>query len=76
MQTIAEIVEAARRLSDDERRRLVEVLRGNERQEPIAEQRRDVLSSWLGLAGTFHSTFTDVSTEKYKHLADVYADER
>lgn len=76
MKTIAEIVEAARRLSDDERKRLVEALQGNGRQEPIDEQRRDAMSSWLGLAGTFHSAFTDVSTEKYKHLADVYADER
>jgi hypothetical protein len=76
MQTLAEIVEAARRLSDDERRRLVEALQDNGRQEPIDEQRRDAMSSWLGLAGTFHSAFTDVSTEKYKHLADVYADER
>lgn len=34
------------------------------------------MSSWLSFAGRFHSDFTDVSTEKYKHLADVYADER
>jgi DNA-binding GntR family transcriptional regulator len=74
MQTIAEIVEAARRLSDDDRRRLVEALQ-DRRQEPI-EQRRDAMSSWLSLAGIFHSAFTDVSTEKYKHLADVYSDER
>jgi hypothetical protein len=76
MQTIEAILEAARRLSEGERRRLVEALQGNGREAPIEEQRRDALSSWLGLAGTFHSDFTDVSTEKYKHLPDVYADER
>jgi len=76
MQTIEAILEAARRLSEGERRRLVEALQGNAREAPIEEQRRDALSSWLGLAGTFHSDFTDVSTEKYKHLPDVYADER
>ena len=76
MQTVEEILDAARRLPEGERRRLVEALQGNRREEPIEEQRRDALSSWLGLAGRFHSDFTDVSTEKYKHLSDVYADER
>ena len=68
MQTIEEILEAARRLSDGERRRLVEALQGNGREAPMDEQRRGAMSSWLGLAGRFHSDFADVSTEKYKHL--------
>lgn len=76
MQTIAEIVEAARRLSDEDRRRLVETLQGNVPDEQIDEHRRDAMSSWLSLAGIFHSTCTDVSVEKYKHLADVYDDKR
>jgi hypothetical protein len=29
----------------------------------------------LSLAGTAHSDFTDVSSDKYKHLAEIYADE-
>jgi hypothetical protein len=74
--TIAEIVEAARGLSDDERRRLAEALQHAGRPAPTDAQRREALSSWLGLAGTFHSDFADVSTEKYRHLADAYADER
>ena len=76
MQTIEAILEAARHLSEGERRRLVAALQDDGREEPKEEQRRNALSSWLSLAGTFHSDFTDVSTEKYKHLADVYADER
>jgi hypothetical protein len=76
MQTVEAILEAARRLSEGERRWLVEALRSKGRELPIEKQRRDAMSSWLGLAGTFHSDFTDVSTEKYKHLPDVYADER
>src|SRR3970040_835943 len=76
MQTIEEILDAARRLSDGERRRLVEALQGDGREASIDEQRRDAMASWLGLAGRLHSAFTPVSTEKYTHLADVYADER
>ena len=76
MQTIEEILDAARRLSDGERRRLVEALQGDGREASIDEQRRDAMASWLGLAGKFHSAFTTVSTEKYTHLADVYADGR
>jgi hypothetical protein len=26
------------------------------------------------LAGTIHSDYTDVSGDKYKHLAEIYAD--
>ncbi len=76
MQTMTEILQAARRLSEGERRRLVEALEGKRCEKPTEEQRHDAMSSWLGLAGRFHSDFTDVSTEKYKHLVDVYADER
>lgn len=76
MQTIDEILDAARRLSDDERRQLVEALQGQRREEPIEGQRGQAISIWVGSAGAFHSDFTDVSTQKYTHLADVYADER
>ena len=30
----------------------------------------------LALAGTMHSDFTDVSTDKYKHVAEACADRR
>jgi hypothetical protein len=35
-----------------------------------------VLERWLARAGTGHSDFTDVSGDKYKHLAAGYADEK
>lgn len=76
MQTTDEILDAARRLSEDERRQLVEALQGQRREAPIESQRREAMSTWVGCAGVFHSDFTDVSTQKYRHLADVYADER
>ncbi len=74
MHTLEEVLEAARRLSEGERTRLVEKLQSNGRDEPTHAPRRDTLHSWLDLAGMFHSDFADVSTDKYRHLADVYAD--
>ena len=76
MHTVVEILEAASRLTEVERRRLVEALRGGGHAQPIEQRHRDALSSWLGLAGTFHSDVTDVSTDKYRHVSNVYADER
>ena len=74
--TVEELLKAARRLSDGERQRLVKALQEGSREEPIEEQRRGAILSWVELAGQFHSNFTEVSTDKYRHLADVYADER
>ena len=74
--TVEELLKAAWRLSDDERRRLVKALQEGSDETPVEEQRREVISSWVELAGQFHSNFADVSTNKYRHLADVYADER
>lgn len=76
MPTVEELLEAARHLSDGDRRRLIKALQDDSREEPIEGQRREALSSWVELAGRFHSDVTDISTDKYRHLADVYADER
>jgi len=76
MQTTEEILDAARRLSNIDRKRLVEALQDPRREQRSEEQHRDALASWLDLAGRFHSDFLDVSREKHKHLADVYAAER
>jgi hypothetical protein len=46
--------------------------REGSREEPVEEQRRGAILSWVELAGQFHSNFTEVSTDKYRHLADVY----
>lgn len=76
MQTVEELLQAARRLSDGERRRLIEALQGGMREEPFGTPRREAVSSWVKLAGRFHSDFPDVSTDKYRHLGDAYADKR
>ena len=39
-------------------------------------QRNIGLEKFIAMAGTAHSDYTDVSTDKYKHLADAYADAR
>lgn len=75
MQTVEEPLQAARRLSDGERRRLIEALQGG-REESIGPSRREAVSSRVKLAGRFHSDFPDVSTDKYRHLGDAYADKR
>ena len=74
--TIKELLEAARRLPDEERKRLVSALQDAEIDEPSELQRSDALSAWIGLAGTFHSGFSDVSSDKSRHLADIYGDAR
>ena len=74
MQTVAEILEAVNRLTEGERRRIVDWLCGHP--QPIEDRHRDAMSSWTALAGTFHSDFTDVATDKYRHLSSVYANER
>jgi hypothetical protein len=37
-------------------------------------QRLAALDAWNAKAGTGQSSFTDVARDKYKHLAEVYAD--
>jgi hypothetical protein len=76
MQTLEEILAAARQLPEGERKRLVAELQGNEQDEPTEEARRGAMEGWLVMAGSFHSDYTDVSTDKYKHLAEAYADKR
>jgi hypothetical protein len=76
MQTIEEIIKQTHSLSSQERKRLLEHL-----QNLIAEEASTQPSTpkgWythsLALAGTVHSLHTDVSADKYKHLAEAYAD--
>ena len=76
MQTVEEIIEQARRLSPQDRQRLVEQLEELSREEQTTAS---VLPGGpyahsLAQAGTAHTDYTDVSTDKYKHLAEAYAD--
>ena len=67
---LADVLEAARSLSRDDRRRLIfelDALVGPEDRggEPSSEP----LAALRALAGTAHSSFTDLSTNKYAHVA-------
>jgi ribonuclease HII len=77
MHTINEIVEEAKRLTASDRRRLVAEIQKGLASEEVNEaqaQRLAALNAWIAKAGTGQSTFTDVARDKYKHLAEVYAD--
>jgi hypothetical protein len=77
MHTVNEIVEEAKRLTASDRRRLVaEMQKGlvSEEVNGAQAQRLAALDAWIAKAGTGQSSFTDVARDKYKHLADVYAD--
>lgn len=76
MQTVEEIIEQARRLSRQDRQRLIEKLEDllGEEQGTAPVLPEGPYARSLALAGTVHTDYTDVSTDKYKHLAEAYAD--
>jgi hypothetical protein len=79
MRTVEEIIEQARCLSAKDRRMLLEELEESlEEEEPATEKAsaKGLYARSLALAGTMHSDYTDVSTDKYKHLGEAYADQR
>ncbi|MBI5525885.1 MAG: hypothetical protein HY897_06080 [Deltaproteobacteria bacterium] len=79
MQTYDEILNQIMALPRDERRRLMEAIEDEAADETDADPasgRAAVLDRWLGRAGTGHSDYSDVAGNKYKHLADVYADKK
>ena len=82
MHTVQEIVEEARRLPVPERRRLIHEIESSLEKDLKVDQKEPPpvdLSSLryaqtLALAGTLHSDHPDVAGDKYKHLAEIYAD--
>jgi DNA-binding GntR family transcriptional regulator len=83
MQTMSEILQSLRKLAPDEREQvraeldaLEQAAKENGGDAPTEDGREAAMQDWLAMAGTFHSDFTEVSTDKYKHLGDVYADRR
>ncbi len=77
MRKLDEILEQTKRLSAHDRRLLIEELE----REPPAEEAGASEAAWLNamdaflaLGGTGHSDDSDVSGDKYRHLADIYAD--
>jgi hypothetical protein len=71
-----ELAEQARALTAGERRRLAErILRDVAEDESRLDTPppTDALDELIALSGAFHSDDTDVSSDKYKHLADTYS---
>ncbi|MGH8478588.1 MAG: hypothetical protein ACREXK_03165 [Gammaproteobacteria bacterium] len=75
MHTIEDIIEQAQRLSPQDRRRLIDELQYSLAAEPGEEPLlpEGPYARSLALAGTAHTDFTDVSSDKYRHLAEAYA---
>lgn len=78
MHSVHEIVEEAKLLPVPERRRLLHAIEDSlakdEEQEAVPVPPGGRYARLLALAGTMHSDHTDVSGDKYKHLAEIYAD--
>jgi hypothetical protein len=71
------LFDLARKLPPRERRRLVSALEGSLLPSAAARRpgrRGPGCASLLALAGTAHADASDVSSNKYAHLADIYAD--
>lgn len=80
MRTVEELIEEVKHLSAQERSRLVEAigdLDQNGHQDDKANSKASqaaALDAFLALAGTAETEYTDVSDNKYAHLAEIYAD--
>ncbi|MBZ0274275.1 hypothetical protein K8I61_19725 [bacterium] len=77
MSTAEEILEQIKQLPPDERRKIEEALtRGlaEEGKKEVPPSRPGRYKSLLDLAGKFHSDHTDISTNKYEHVAAAALD--
>jgi hypothetical protein len=74
MNTVEAIIEQARQLSPQERWQLVKKLEALLVEEPATQPDEGPYARSLALAGTARSDFTDVSADKYQHLAEAYTD--
>jgi hypothetical protein len=75
MDKLTAILDAARTLSPDERRRLIVELDSLETVEhPGVLTSREPLAALRALSGSAHSDFADISTDKYKHVAAAALD--
>ena len=75
MQSVDELITQARLLPRAERLRLVEAVEASLASEPpaAAEIPAGPYACSLVLAGTMHTDFHDVSSDKYAHLAEAYS---
>jgi hypothetical protein len=75
MDKLAELIDAARSLSRDERRRLIGELDVLERLElSSAVPEHEPFAALLAASATVHSDFADLSTNKYAHVAAAAVD--
>ena len=85
MSPVEDILKKAKRLGRRDRKKLLSALqvldRPSQAKKPAkskraaAEEKRiAAMESFLKLMGSAHSDYTDVSTNKYKHLGEIYAD--
>ena len=74
MSAVEKLLEHARRLSPSERRRLLVRLERSLSREPAGPRRSAAESPYtrsLALAGSVHTSFRDVSSNKYCHVAQA-----
>lgn len=79
MRMVEKLAEQVRRLPVVERRQLLRLIEESlDVEDPAADDvsPRDLYTHTLALAGSMHADATDVSTDKYRHLADALADRR
>jgi hypothetical protein len=79
MSAVEKLLEQARRLSPSERRRLLARLERSLSRKPARPRRSGAEGPYtrsLALAGTVHTRFRDVSSSKYRHVAEAAAASR
>lgn len=72
-QTLEEILAQARRLPEDQRRRLVADLQADKAAPASEICRQNAMKRWLARAGGGHAGVSDISSNKNEHLAEIYA---
>jgi hypothetical protein len=76
MDKLAELIDAARGLSPAERRKLIGELNALDRQESATGSPPEPLAALLAISGSVHAEFSDISTDKYAHVAEASADSK
>jgi hypothetical protein len=71
--TVEEILDQVRRLPEEERRRVVADLQAEPGPPPSEDCRRAAMRRWLARVGTGHAEVDDVSRNKNRYLAEIYA---
>jgi hypothetical protein len=73
LKTLEEILAQARRLPEEQRRRLVADLQADKNASPTESRRQHAMKRWLARAGSGHADVTNISSSKNEYLAEIYA---